>query len=449
MLCNERAVMALLAVTVLAVYGNALNADFQFDDFNVIVDNPAVHSLAAWRDAMPAIRPLLKFSYALNWTFSSAPWGFHLFNVLVHAVNTVLVWSLLRAIAGERAVTPWAPLAGALLFALHPVHTEAVTYVSGRSVSLMALFYLGSIAAWLRAWRETAQAPWRGLSAGLFVAALLVKETAVTLPFALLLLETTRSSPAAPVAQTLRRLQWHWLVLTGAVVLMGSSPTYRHLLDVSVASRSTFDNLLTQVNALGYLAGQLLAPWRMNIDPDLPVMTGMTSALIVPAGALLALAATGLYNWQRRTWLALAIFWFLLHLMPTNSLLPRLDVANDRQLYLASIGVFLATGIGIAHWVRMAHRRLLPAAFCAMVLLGLGVATLQRNELYESAVALWEDAARKSPSKPRVANNLGYAYQQVSRPEAALLAYRRAIELDPDYWKARINLDALQSAPPR
>ena len=126
-------------------------------------------------------------------------------------------------------------------------------------------------------------------------------------------------------------------------------------------------------------------------------------------------------------------------------MLPRLDVANDRQLYLASIGVFYAVGIGVQQAMRRAHRPRLAGALAGLALLGLGIATVQRNEIYGSAVAFWEDAAMKSPRKPRVANNLGYAYQQAGRYAEAKLAYRQAIGLDPAYWKARINLDALES----
>jgi len=136
-------------------------------------------------------------------------------------------------------------------------------------------------------------------------------------------------------------------------------------------------------------------------------------------------------------------------LLPTNSLLPRLDVANDRQLYLASIGVFFAAGLAVQNWMLIANRRWLAIAFAAMLLLGLGIATVARNQTYGSEVALWEDAFAKSPGKPRVANNLGYAYQRAGRLAEAELAYKQAIELDPGYWRARINLDALESAGPR
>ena len=246
-----------------------------------------------------------------------------------------------------------------------------------------------------------------------------------------------------------RRQSWHWLVLIGGLFVIAASPTYRHMLDVSVSARGMIDNLLTQANAVCYLAGQLILRRRMNIDPELPVLTAMTFVLLLQLAVITGMAVFGLCNMQRHKWLAFAILWFFIHLLPTNSLLPRLDAANDRQLYLASIGVFFAAGIGVQKLMRRANRRRMAAAIAALVLLGLGIATVQRNQVYGSAVAFWEDALAKSPGKPRVANNLGYAYQQAGRLAEAKLAYQQAIELDPGYWIARINLDALESAESR
>jgi Flp pilus assembly protein TadD len=92
------------------------------------------------------------------------------------------------------------------------------------------------------------------------------------------------------------------------------------------------------------------------------------------------------------------------------------------------------------------HRRRLAGALTGLALLALAIATVERNEIHGSAVTFWEDAAMKSPRRPRVANNPGYACQQAGRYVEAKLAYRQAIELDPDYWKVRINLDALVTA---
>ena len=445
MLRSDTTAPAILVIAVLLAYFNALGGAFQFDDYNVIVNNPAVHSFAAWADSMPGIRPLLKFSYALNWTLNAAPFGFHLFNVVIHAINAVLVFRLLLSLSAA----PWAPLIGALLFALHPVQTEAVTYLSGRSVSLMALFYLASVLLWLRAPGQGSGEKWRMGSAMLFGAALLVKETAVTLPLALLLLDAYAIRDPMALRERLLRLRWHGAILVFAAATMLASPTYRHMLDVSLSARGIFDNLLTQANAVFYLAAQAVSLWRMNVDPDLPVATGMTPVLLLEIAVLAAMLYAALRNIRNRSWLAFAALWFFLHLLPTNSLLPRLDVANDRQLYLALIGVFLVVGQGVEALLLHLRRPRLVAAVAVSVLLTCGVATFQRNQVYGSAVSFWEDALDKSPRKARVANNLGYAYQQAGRIAEAKLAYQQAIDLDPDYWRARINLDALENPAPK
>ena len=445
MLRGDTTAPAILVVAVLLAYFNALGAAFQFDDYNVIVNNPAVHSLQAWAESMPGIRPLLKLTYALNWTGQSAPFGFHLFNVIVHALNAVLVYHLMRSLTAAQ----WAPLIGALLFALHPVQTEAVTYVSGRSVSLMALFYLASMAAWLHAPKREQREAWRMASAALFGMALLVKETAVTLPLALLLLDAYAFGASTRMRERLLRLRWHGGVSIAAAAAMLASPTYRHLLEVSLSARAVLDNLLTQANAVLYLATQCVLLWRMNVDPDLPVATAMTLTLLLEIVLLVAILFWAFRNVTSRSWFAFAVLWFFLHLLPTNSLLPRLDVANDRQLYLALVGVFLATGLGVEALLQRLHRPRLVAAIAVSALLVCVVATWQRNETYASAVTFWEDALAKSPRKARVANNLGYAYQQAGRYAEAKLAYQQAIDTDPDYWRARINLEALEAAEKR
>jgi tetratricopeptide (TPR) repeat protein len=432
---------ALLAIAVLLAWFNALTGPFQFDDYNVIVGNPAVHSLAAWLDAMPGIRPLLKLTYALNWSAGASPFGFHLFNVVVHAANAILAFLLLRELrpGGTPDVVAFA---AALLFALHPVQTEAVTYVSGRSVSLMALFYLGSLLAYVRA--DPAR-PWRGrvLSAALFAAALMVKETAVTLPLALLLVDAMR--PQHAWRDALRRQALHWGVLAAAVLILALSPTYRHLADVSLATRPLAANLLTQANAWFWLAGQLAMPWRLNADPDLPVVMAWSVQAGAQVAVILGLLAGAAFLWRRQRWLAFALLWVFLHLAPTNSLLPRLDVANDRQLYLAAIGAFMAIAAGLQWLLSLANRRWIAHAALVVLALALGSATVARNQVYASQSTFWEDAAAKSPGKPRVHNNLGWVYQQEGRRAEARRAYLRALDIDPGYWRARINLEVLDA----
>ena len=137
----------------------------------------------------------------------------------------------------------------------------------------------------------------------------------------------------------------------------------------------------------------------------------------------------------RSRWLQFALLWFFLHLLPTNSLLPRNDVANDRQLYLALIGPAAMLAVSLVEWRRRYWREIVMAA----LLIVLAAATMTRNRDYRSEIALWEATARTSPNKARVWNNLGYAYQLAGRHESALARTSSALTLAPAYDRARIN----------
>ena len=151
MRADGRGARALLVLAVVLAYANAVGASFQFDDFNVIVNNPMVHSWAAWWSGMPGIRPLLKVSYTANWTSGLGVAGFHVSNIALHAANALFVLALVRRLAPRLVVDAPAAFFTALVFALHPAQTEAVTYVSGRSTALMAAFSLLAALAHLRA----------------------------------------------------------------------------------------------------------------------------------------------------------------------------------------------------------------------------------------------------------------------------------------------------------
>jgi tetratricopeptide (TPR) repeat protein len=312
-----------------------------------------------------------------------------------------------------------------LLFALHPAATEAVTYVSGRSVSLMTLFYLGAMLAYLRG------AHW-SVSAVLFLAALATRETAVTLPAALLLCELCRGWPGW--REVLRRQWAHWTLLVAGALFVLLNPRYYELVAFGYGERSLGDNLLTQVGGVSYLILRLVSLHGYNIDPALPTQTEWTPLLAFQAFSLLLLSTVGLVNLKARPWVAFGVLWFFLQLAPTNSIVPRLDVANDRQLYLASWGLFLALSIQL---------RYLPNfAFAGLVMLFAATSILRQLD-YRSEIALWESSVALSPWNARGHNNLGYAYQQAGRVQDARREYQAALVLDPGYAKARLNLRSL------
>jgi protein O-mannosyl-transferase len=418
------------ALAVVLAWLASLPGSFQFDDFNVIVNEPRVHSLSAWWASMPGIRPLLKLSYALNYSISPNALGFRIVNVMIHALNASLAFQVLRMLGVRTGLADStaarAALLAALIFALHPVQTEAVTYISGRSSSLAACFCLVSLLYWARG---------NTLASCLaFVAAVASKETAIVLPLALWLYSADR-----PVRETLLRLSpiaGVTLLLLATIALL---PTYRHLLTVSLATRTVGENLLTQAHGVTYLAGQLVKPWNGNADPQLSAALDTGAVVLGAAWAAALLVALGCVRRARAG--AFAILWFLLWLAPTNSLLPRLDPANDRQLYLALLGPAWWVAVQLTRPALLLHARALAAGVIVALLC---VATIDRNAIYKTEVSFWEDTAARNPSSSRAANNLGMAYAVACRGEEALKEFSRAIALDSSDYRPRMNRLLLQ-----
>jgi protein O-mannosyl-transferase len=420
------------ALAVVLVWLPSLGGSFQFDDFNVIVNEPRVHSLSAWWASMPGIRPLLKLSYALSYSIAPGAFGFRVLNVLIHALNASLVFQVLRMLGRRVGLTDSlgarAALFGALIFALHPVQTEAVTYISGRSSSLAACFCLVSMLFWARG--NTIA------SSIAFVAAVASKETAIVLPLALWLYSADR-----PVRETLWRLSPIAGVTLLLLTIVVALPTYRHLLEVSLATRTVSENLLTQAHGVTYLAGQLLRPWNGNADPQLPAVAGYDAVTLALGCAWAAALFAALACVRRARTGAFAVLWFLLWLAPTNSLLPRLDPANDRQLYLALIGPAWWLAVQLSRPAVLLRTRVLAGSVIVVLLCA---ATIERNTIYETEVSFWEDTAARNPSSSRAANNLGMAYAVDCRREEALEEFSRAIELDGTDFRPRMNRLLLQ-----
>ena len=431
-----------LCAVVLLAYANALSASFQFDDFNVIVGNPRAHDLGFWWRELPSIRPLLKLSYVCNWMLSQRAWGFHAVNIGIHVANTLLVWTwamiCLRQLQTARDIPRWAPAAVALLFALHPATTEAVTYISGRSLSLMSCFYLGSWLAYVTGRERSRPALSLLLSPVLFALALAVRETAVTLPVAILLLAWCRGKSLRGEVIALRG---HWLVLALALVTAAAMPAYRTFFSWSLGTRDGVAQLTGQLQAHSYLFVHTLLGLRTNIDPDLAVPTTLSGSLVASAIGLTLLVASALGARRRWPWLSFGLLWYLLQLAPSNSLLPRFDLANDRHLYLALPGMAL---ILVALALRMASRRLAVALVLAVVVC-LGLVTQRRNQDYRTELTLWQATVRASPGKARPWTNLGYARQLAGDRVGARQAYVCALALDSRNLQAITNLAVLEA----
>lgn len=432
--------LAVLMIISVA-YGNSLFASFQFDDFNVIMAADAVQSWASWwADVGHGIRPLLKFTYTLNGWLDKAAWGFRLFNWAVHLANTLLIFHLAkRAVlhCDARAQAVAVAALCALLFAVHPAQTEAVTYITGRSSSLMTLFYLLAVASYERG-LQSQRAGYFYLATPLFFGlALATKETAITLPIALYLWHRCfyAQHTQRVIALNLAAVIFVWLC---ASVMFLWQARYAHSLMLSVGLHSVSVNFFTQIHGIVYLLGQWLWPVQMNIDPDLPVYHSMVQ---IWREALFIMVVVSIALWQKNRLVCFALGWWWLQLLPLYVFFPRADGVNDRQLYLAAWP-----------WLLCLSYALLSEISVRKIFVGLSLVSLltqltwQRNQAYRDEISLWQATVLASPNKARAYNNLGYAYFLSGREREAQLAYQAALILDKNYPQAEKNLLLLEQS---
>lgn len=404
----------LLAGAVALGWAHSLDAPFTYDDKIEVVGNPTLRAL----DRVDAIasyntsRPLLILTYALNWRLGGLdPFGYHLVSVLIHAVNAGLAWSVLRRLGDARVA-----LAAALLWAVHPMTTESVTYVTGRSDALCATFWLAATRSWLDHLDGRAG---RAPTVAFAVAALLTKEVAVGLPVVLVGLAALRGRPTG----------WRtWAPFVAAVALAAAVRVGVYGWPAPEVARSALTQVHAQAEAWGLYLRLWLWPVGQSILHDHPARVG-------PAGwAWLAVwVAAGIAAWRRGGEDRLAFAWWAAVLLP-SSVLPLKEVLAEHRSYLAGLPLV---------WLVVRRLPARPALALAVPLL---VATVLRNEQWRSEVTLWRGATEVNPASP----DAWYGYGDAARlarllPEAEA-AYRRVIELRPEDDDARVNLGIVQAS---
>jgi hypothetical protein len=435
------------AAMAIAVYANALHNPFVYDDYHTVIDNPSIRSVTNlravfWHDVT---RPVVNFSYAVDRAlWGPPPFGFHLASVLFHALNVVLLFSLARRVRLD--VVP--AFAAAALLAVHPMMSEAVGYVSGRSEVLCATFLLLAMLCaerWLHGPAER-RGRWLAAMLAAWVAALATKETAAMFPFVLVLYDRLDGLSDTTFGQRARAVYAPLIALT---VLAG-------LVRVFVLARIEYP-------------GQVSVHWSyLLVDAD--VFRRYLFMMAVPAGqamfhevvgisslfdprALAGLAAVAAVVaaiwWLRRSeWRAsFGLAWFTLLLVPSAVLiaLNQGEPMTEHRVYVVSIGLFLAIGAGVARIIdALASRyrvlRVAGATAIAVVLLSFIADTLLRNVVWSSPVTLWRESVDLAPRHPRPRLLLGEALADAGRRDEAIEQFRIAISLRPSDPLAHVEL---------
>ncbi|HEY3358474.1 MAG TPA: tetratricopeptide repeat protein [Polyangia bacterium] len=456
---RARLLPCLPALLAVVVYLDALGGSFHFDDAHAVVENASIRSVAntgrfftdpATFSVLPQnqnYRPLLLVTYAATAAVTGvAPAPFIAVNLLVHVLCVVLLQAVLRRVLrllgreDERLV-----LVAAALFAVHPIFSECVSYVSARSESLCAALSLAAILAYLRA-RDEGGWRWALAGAVAMAGAMLTKAVAVTVPLLVLLLEVAAAT-RQPWRRVLARLGWLLVPGVAGMVLVG-----RMTPALAVRSASSFtraEYFRSELPALLHYVALFLWPAGQSADPHYPTAASFLEPRVLLAAAVL-LAAVGFVAVslarRRCAGAGLAVAWFLICILPSSSVFPLAEIVNEHRPYLAAAGLcplLAAALLGLApRLLRLdgAQARRAAVATAAAAIVVLGGLTVARNLVWRTEETLWRDVVAGAPQSARAQMNYGLALMGRGKMREAEPYLREAARLAPRYPYAQINL---------
>lgn len=481
--------LAILSGVVMALYLRTLSFEFVFDDWAYIVENPLLKRADSFlyplrfndfatvgeRDGFDPdlclnfiLRPAAYATMYLNWLFGGmVPAGFRIVNIAIHAANACLLFLLLsrwlKREAHGKAGRPAVGSAGffaALLFAVHPMQIESVTYITQRFESLATFFFLGTCLSYDHFLR-TGLRRWRLASLACLLTGLFSKETVITAPILLVVIDCLLHG--ASIRSSLWRARHHLAaMLIVPVLITATSWAQNHgtlearhainITNVNLDPLTPLEYARTQACAsLSYLR-LLLWPVGQNADADYPAVSSwldvrfLTSVslitLLFTAVAVLFVKRGGTQN--RNTTLGLlGLLWFFITLLPSSSFVPLPDLFVEHRSYLPSIGVAIALAAMIEGGSRRLHERhqssgLLTASLVCIVVV-LSVANWRRNEVWRSEISFWQDAASKSRDKARPLQSLGTALAAHGNKRSGLHCLEKAIAIEPRFLPAWVN----------
>jgi len=452
-----------LFLFLLISYGNTFTAVWHLDDFPNIVQNQNLHlesfnirSVTKVFSAHPTeegrlFRPIAYLSFALNWYLGADNVvGYHLVNILLHWGTAILLYltalQLLETPSlqqrSDRTKHQTALLA-ALLWAVNPVQTQAVTYIVQRMAVLATFFFLAALLCYLmgrRDSRKIIQFYWFLTGLACFILALGTKENSITLPAVLLLVEGI-------FFQSFAKIKRHHIVIGIGLLCMSGVAAYLltngnplgSIFNYEHRSFTLWQRVLTESRIMVFYLSLLFfpAPFRLSLDHDIILSTSLIQPVTTLLSIAFLLALTIWAVWKHKSWplAAFAILFFLLNHVIESSVFP-LELIFEHRNYLPSLFLFLPISVFLVdayNGERLQSEPLLRHTLAGAIILTicvLSAATHTRNNVWRTEQSLWEDGVAKAPGQSRPYINLAFTYQKLGRNDEAFELSRQSLTKD-------------------
>jgi tetratricopeptide (TPR) repeat protein len=508
----------LIVLLGLLAYSNTFHVPFQFDDRWVIVENPIIKDLQYFTEPSKAegfethlyntfkSRYIGFLTFALNYKLHGLDvTGYHIFNLLIHLINAILVYWLVVLTfktpflrnQNPEPRTHLIAFFSSLLFACHPIQTQAVTYIWQRVTSLATLFYLLSLVMYIKA-RFEVKAKVKFFSASTLtfyslslisaILAMKTKEIAFTLPVVITLYEFMFFKEKLK-RRILYLIPLLFTMLIIPLTFIGIDKPLGNLIgDVSEVTKvqtemSRLTYLFTQYRVIVTYIRLLFLPINQNLDYDYPIYNSFFNPNVFLSFIfLLSILGLGVYLLYRSRFIvhssqselrtrnsepmtsptrytpnatrliAFSIFWFFITLSVESSIIPIVDIIFEHRVYLPSVGAIIAFSIAVFYILQFtvhssrftvyASRFSLTTVYFLLpaIVIAFSIVTYQRNLVWQDEVTLWEDVVKKSPNKSIGHNNVGLAYFGRGWIDKAIEHYWIALRLKPDNAAAHNNI---------
>ncbi|MGA2802728.1 MAG: tetratricopeptide repeat protein [Verrucomicrobiota bacterium] len=441
----------LIVLLVFLAYLPALRGGFIWDDDLYVTNNPLLTAPDGLRriwfsmDSLSQYFPLTYTVFRIEHSlWGLNPAGYHCVNILLHAINALLVWLLLK-----RLGVPGAWLAAAL-FALHPVQVESVAWITELKSVLSLFFILLTLGCWIEFVGEGSRRFWYGLALVFYALALFSKTTACTLPAALLLILWLKTKP----------IDWRRLAQVVPFLAMGLGmgllamwwERFHQGTHGKLFSMGLLERILVASHALWFYAGKLFWPVNLTfsyprwaIDPANPSAYGW---LVMGIGLCAAICFTRRFVGRS---VEVAALFYVATLSPLLGFVMlytfRYTFVADHYQYVASIGLIALAAVGIT--IAFKTKPFLKLACCGALLLTLGILTWQQAGIYRNPETLWRDTLAKNPDCWMAHNNLGLLLKNQGHIKEAMEHYHKALQINPNYAEALNNLGVALAAQER
>ena len=461
------AVSIILLLTTI-VYANTIHNDFtNWDDLSLVVENPAIRSLSIDNlidiftpKAGKTYQPVRVLSYAIDYyLWKLNPLGYHLGNITLHGFSAVILYlllsSLLKQIRSESSLESNRIIAllASLLFAVHPVDVEAVTWISSRKYGLLAFFYFSSFYFYIKnSEKGRYHRIYYALSIVSYVVSLLSSPFSVTLPAILFLYDYCRTRDITLYTIVKSRLLSYlpYIVLSiSQFIILWNSFTTTPGPEPAIKSHemnNVFYTFLTMLRVLyDYIKNLIFPFWLNNMYVD-HTSTSLFEYKVI-LSLLVILLLLGILCFQVRAGKKVILFclgWFVLTWLPVSNIIPISTKMADRYLYLPAVGLFLLFSLSMYNtshrWFSRKAKQLVAVPLIAFLVFSLSYLSIDRNRVWANSQTLWEDSLRKAPAYWVPHMNLGLTMAQQGRIEEAISYYGESLRLNPNSVHTHNNL---------